>query len=71
MRKRGKLCLWLEKVWARLTPVTNSLTKLDFHVDVDFFIVGHHVGHNVVSMLCDGSETMTEWKSESTYEWTV
>ena len=40
-----------------MDPVTNSLTKLDFHVnvdvDVDFlFYVGHH---NVVSMLFEGS----------------
>ena len=28
--------------------------------------VSHHVGHhNVVSMLCECSETLTEWKSES------
>ena len=27
--------------------------------------VGHHVGHhNVISTLCEGSETLTEWKSE-------
>ena len=29
--------------------------------------VSHHVGHhNVVSMLCEGSEMLTEWKSELT-----
>ena len=33
-------------------------------------IVGHHisfhVGHyNVISTLCEGSETLTEWKSKS------
>ena len=28
--------------------------------------VSHHVGHhNVVLTLCEGSETLTEWKSES------
>ena len=28
--------------------------------------VSHHVGHrNVVSTLCEVSETLTEWKSES------
>ena len=28
--------------------------------------VGHHVSHqNVISTLCEGSETLTEWKSES------
>ena len=28
--------------------------------------IGHHVGHyNVVSTLCEGSETLTGWKSES------
>ena len=28
--------------------------------------VSHHVGHhNVVSMLCEVSETLTEWKSET------
>ena len=28
--------------------------------------VSHHVGHrNVVSSLCEGSETLTKWKSES------
>ena len=28
--------------------------------------VGHHVGHrNVVSTLCEGSEALSEWKSES------
>ena len=32
-----------------------SLTKLDFHV-------GHH---NVILTLCEGSEMLTEWKSES------
>ena len=57
--------------------MTNSLTKLDFHVDVDvnvnFFVghhvgrhVSHHVGHrNVVSTLCEVSETLTEWKSKT------
>ena len=63
MLKPGKL--WVEKVWAQLTnPVTNSLTKLDYHVNVDHIIhlhVGHHVHlhvnhrvghHNVVSTLC-------------------
>ena len=35
--------------------------------------VGHHVHihvghHNVVSTLCEGSETLTEWKSESVRE---
>ena len=39
MRKPGKLRV--AKVCAQLT---NSLTKLDFYVDVD---VGHHVGHLV------------------------
>ena len=28
--------------------------------------VSHHVGHhNVISMLCEGSDTLTEWTSES------
>ena len=28
--------------------------------------IGHHFDHyNVVSTLCEGSETLTEWKSES------
>ena len=43
-----------------------------------FFMVGHHVQlhvghpvhlhvdhHDVISMLCEGSETLLEWKSES------
>ena len=43
MRKPGKL--QVEKVTSQLpAPVTNSLTKLDFYVDVD---VGHHVDHLV------------------------
>ena len=44
MRKPGKLRS--QKVLAQLT---NFLTKLDFHdnVDVDFFNVGHYVGHHV------------------------
>ena len=71
MRKPGKLRV--EKVWAQLTiPVTNSLTKLYFHVDVGHHVhldVGHHVHlhvshHRVVSTLCEGLETLTEWKSE-------
>ena len=58
MCKRGKL--WVEKVWAQLNnprPPTNSLTKLDFHVNVDigylvYLHVGHHVvHHNVISTL--------------------
>ena len=66
------------KVWAQLTnPVTNSLTKLDYHVNVDHIIhlhVGHHVHlhvdhqvghHNVVLTLCEGSEMLTELKSKS------
>ena len=75
MRKPGKLRV--EKVWAQLTiPVTNSLAKLYFHVDVGHHVhldVGHHVhlhvGHHVhlhvshhlvVSTLCEGLETLTE-----------
>ena len=59
--KPGKLRV--EKVWAQLTiPVTNSLAKLYFHVDV-----GHHVHldvghHRIVPTLCEGLETLTEWK---------
>ena len=55
--------------------MTNYLTKLNFHVNVDINVdgghdVGHlvylHVGHhNVTSTLCEGSETLTEWKSKS------
>ena len=34
--------------------------------------VGHHIGHqNVVSTLCEGSETLIEWKSETLMDgWT-
>ena len=39
------------------------------HVHLHFHVghnVSHHVGHqNVVSTLCEGSETLTIWKSES------
>ena len=65
MRKPGKL--QVVKVWVQLT---NSLTKLDFHVnvdvDVDFlYFFSHHVcylvGH---STLCELSEALTEWKSK-------
>ena len=50
MRKPGKASG--EKVWAQLTNlVTNSLTKLDFHVNIDVDVdVGHvhlHVSHHV------------------------
>ena len=51
MRKLGKL--WVKKVWAQLNnPVTNSFTKLDFHVDVYVNVyvdvdVCHHIGHHV------------------------
>ena len=35
------------------------------HLHVGYH-VSHHVGHHhVVSMLCEGSETLTEWKSKS------
>ena len=58
-----------------------SIHKLIFFYNVIFFVghlvnlligyhvhlhVGRHVSHrNVVSMFCEGSETLTEWKSES------
>ena len=49
-----------------------TLYKLSFqHVDrhVGHLVhlhVGHHIGHqNVVSTLCEGSETLIEWKSET------
>ena len=62
-RKWGKLRV--EKVWAQLTiPVTNSLTKLYFHVDVSHHVHFHFSHHSVVSTLCEGLETLTEWKSE-------
>ena len=37
----------------------------------NFLHVGHHVQlhvghHDIISMLCEGSETLLEWKSEST-----
>ena len=60
-----------------MCPMPNYLPKLDFHVDVDIDVghhvhlhVGHRVGycighHNVVSTICEGSEMLTEWKSES------
>ena len=53
----------------------NIYVDVDDNVDVGHHVhlhFGHdvqlHVGHhNVVSMLCEGSETLTEWKSENYY----
>ena len=59
-----------------MCPMPNYLPKLDFHVDVDIDVghhvhlhVGHRVGycighHNVVSTICEGSETLTCSKSK-------
>ena len=55
MRKPGKLRL-KKKFGPKTNPVTNYLSKLDLHVNVndDFFIVGHHVsphvGHHNVAL---------------------
>ena len=42
--------------------MTNSLTKLYFHVDVGHHVHLHVSHHRVVSTLCEGLETLTEWK---------
>ena len=79
MRKLDKL--QIERVWTNPRDhwsLTNSLTKLGFHVGhlVNFHVghnvqlhvghhVSHHVGHqNVISTLCEGSEILTEQNSE-------
>ena len=54
--------------------MSNSMSAIFFvghlvHLHVGHHVhlcIGHHVSHhNVVSTLCEGSETVLEWKSES------
>ena len=47
--------VWLEKVWAPKSFGGKELW-------LKKLLVGHH---NVISTLCEVSETLTEWKSES------
>ena len=53
---------WWQKWWLTWLPTwwsTWRVKKIGWHG------VGHVGHHIVVSMLCEGSETLTEWKSES------
>ena len=76
MCKPGKLLA--DKVWAQLTKPRKQLSHhvshhLHLHVNHVQLHVGRHVhlhfslhvGHrNIISTLCEGSETLTIWKSE-------
>ena len=61
--------------WQHPTPCRPLFLLISFlffvnhlvHLHVGHY-VSHHVGHhNVVSTLCEGSETLTEWKSEKVW----
>ena len=72
MRNPGKLLA--DKVWAQLTKPRKQLSH---HVNDNMEIrnyYGHHVSHhvcnhvghhNVILTLCEDSERLLEWKSES------
>ena len=61
--------VWLEKVWAPKSFGGKELKKLLVGHHVHLHVgdhVSHHVGHhNVISTLCEGSETLAAWQPES------